>query len=285
LLRVQTLQDLTPYAIGVVENSSHVATLNRYLPNALLRQYPGATQMYDAALAGELKAFAGLDRLPPRYHAYQDLNNQFPLYKKLPLQAIDLVFGVPLTSPLNNRLKHYAAAVSADTLNELERKWLGFSVDNDDTLLLGLSALNPPFMDVTSQGQANGLLVDLWRLWSEKTGTNIAFVPDNSGNNLASLVNQRIDAHIGFPAIESLSPQLNKAYHLYSFSTAYYSLINSKRPPLDRNYSGNIGIFNNASYLAELQQLYPAVTFKRYPSLESLTKATLDGEVDGFFGA
>lgn len=285
LLRVQTLQDLTPYAIGVIENSSHIATLNRHLPAVLLRQYPGATQMYDAALAGELKAFAGLDRLPPRYDGYQVLNNQFPLYKKLPLQAIDLVFGVPLASPLNDKLEHYAEAVSAQTLNELERKWLGFSVDNDDTLLLGLSALNPPFMDVTSQGEPIGLLVDLWRLWSEKTGTSIAFVPDNSGNSLASLVNQRIDAHVGFPAVESLSPQLSKAYHLYSFSTAFYRLTNSQLPPLDRHFSGNIGIYNNASYLAELQQLYPAVTFKRYPSLESLTQATLNGEIDGFFGA
>ncbi|MBV2128657.1 transporter substrate-binding domain-containing protein [Arsukibacterium indicum] len=285
LLRVETLQNLMPFAIGVVENSSHVATLNQRLPGALLRQYQTVTQMYDEALAGNLKAFASLDRLSPRYAAYQDLNNQFPLYKKLPLQAIKLVFGVPLNSPLNDRLESYAAAVSAATLNELERKWLGFKVDNDDTLLLGLSVLNQPFMDVSSQGEATGLLVDLWRLWSEKTGTSIAFVPDNSGDSLASLVNQRIDAHIGFPDIENMSPQLIKAYHLYSFSTAFYRLKNSSISALDSNFSGNIGIFNNANYLPELQRQYPGATFKRYPSLESLTQASIDGEIAGFFGA
>ncbi|WP_097110111.1 transporter substrate-binding domain-containing protein [Arsukibacterium tuosuense] len=285
LLRVQTLKDLTAYAIGVVEKSSHESTLARQLPKALLRKYPNVTQMYDAALAGELKAFAALDRLPPRYHAFQNLNNQFPLYKKLPLQAIDLVFGVPLDSPLNARLEQYAAAVSASTLNALERKWLGFKVDNENTLLLGLSVLNPPFMDVSAQGEASGLLVDLWRLWSEKTGTSIAFVPDNSDDSLSSLANQRIDAHIGFPAIESLSPQLAKAYHLYSFSTAYYRLKNRGFPQLDSQYNGNIGIYSNATYLVELQQQYPAAVFKRYPSLESLTQATIDGDIDGFFGA
>ncbi|WP_214000826.1 transporter substrate-binding domain-containing protein [Arsukibacterium sp.] len=285
LLRVASLKDLTPYAIGVVENSSHIATLNQLLPNALLRHYPNVSRMYDAALAGELRAFAALDRLPPRYPAFQDLNNQFPLYKKLPLQAIDLVFGVPLNSPLNEWLEQSTAAVSASTLNALERKWLGFKVDNEDTLLLGLSVLNQPFMDVTSQGEASGLLVDLWRLWSDKTGISIAFVPDNSEDSLASLANQRIDAHIGFPAAENMSPQLAKAYHLYSLSAAYYRLKNSELPLLDRNYTGNIGIYNNASYLAELQQQYPAVSFKRYPSLESLTEATTQGEIDGFFGA
>ncbi|MDX1677648.1 diguanylate cyclase domain-containing protein [Arsukibacterium sp.] len=285
LLRVQNLDDLIPYAIGVVENSSHIATLNRLLPNVLLRQYSNATQMYDAALAGELRAFAGLDRLPPRYPLYQELNNQFPLYKKIPLQAINLVFGVPLNSPLNDRLEQYAAAVSVATLNALERKWLGLKVDKDDTLLLGLSVQNQPLMDVTSQGEATGLLVDLWRLWSEKTGTSIAFVPDNTIDSLASLANQRIDAYIGFPAVDNLSPQLTQAYHIYSFSTAYYRLKSSQQPPLESHFAGNIGIFNNTSYLAELQRRYPAVTFKRYPSLETLANATLKGEIDGFFSA
>lgn len=285
LLRVETLQDLTPFAIGVVENSSHVATLNQRLPNALLRQYQSVSQMFDAALAGDLRAFAALDRLPPRYPAFQDLNNQFPLYKKLPLKAIDLVFGVPLNSKLNDRLERYAASVSAATLNELERKWLGFKVDNEDTLLLGLSVLNQPFMGVTSLGEANGLLVDLWRLWSEKTGTSIAFVPDNSGNSLTSLANQRIDAHIGFPATEDISPQLVQAYHVYSFSAAFYRLISSNMVVLDSSFTGNIGIFNNASYLPELQRQYPGATFKRYPSHESLTQAAVKGEIAGFFGA
>ncbi|WP_019676078.1 transporter substrate-binding domain-containing protein [Arsukibacterium perlucidum] len=285
LLRVESLKDLTPYVIGVVENSSHVPTLARLLPTVPLRKFPNVTLMYDAALAGELKAFAGLDRLPPRYDSYQNLNNQFPLYKKLPLKVIQLVYGVPLNSPLNARLAQYSAAVSVATLNELERKWLGFRGANADTLLLGLSVLNQPYMHVSSQGEATGLLVDLWRLWSEKTGTSIAFVPDNSDDSLTNLANQRIDAHIGFPALASLNPQLAKAYHLYSFSTAFYRLKNSDLPVLDSKFAGNIGIYNNASYLAELQQQYPDVTFRRYPSLESMTQATLDGEIEGFFGS
>lgn len=285
LLRVQSLADLTPFAIGVVENSSHVPTLAAQVPKAPLRTFATVTQMYDAALAGELRAFAGLDRLPPRYVNYQELNNQFPLYKKLPLQAIELVYGVPLNSPLNARLQQYTAAFPSSVLNELERKWLGLLVDEDDTLLLGLSVLNQPYMHVSSQGEATGLLVDLWRLWSEKTGISIAFVPDNSANSLISLANQRIDAHIGFPANENLNPQLLKAYHLYNFSTTYFQPKTSTKPPLDRNTVGNIGIFTLATYLSDLQQQYPNVSFLRYPSLEDLTAAVSKGEIDGFFGA
>ncbi|MAD74138.1 MAG: hypothetical protein CML20_04975 [Rheinheimera sp.] len=285
LLNVVTLADLTPYAIGVLENSSHVPTLERQLPEAPLRIFNTATQVYDAALAGQLKAFASLDRLPPRYSKYEELNKQFPLYKKIPLQAIDLVFGVPLDSPYASLLKDYTEAVSLDTLNELERKWLGFAAAKDDTLLLGLAISNPPFMNVSSQGEPTGLLVDLWRLWSEKTGISVAFVPDNSLNSLTSLANRRTDAHIGFPDIDDLNPQLTKAYHIYSFSSVYYKLKKSTQQPLSSDSEARVGIFSFATYLDELQQQYPKVVFSRYSSLESITNAVITGEIDGFFGA
>tara|TARA_R110002126_G_scaffold199679_2_gene347351 strand:- start:4015 stop:6786 length:2772 start_codon:yes stop_codon:yes gene_type:complete len=285
LVGVQTSADLTPYAIGVLENSSHVPTLTKQLPQAPLRIFNTATQVYDAALAGQLKAFAGLDRLPPRYAGYQELNRQFPLYKKIPLQTIELVFGVPRDSQLSSLLKSYTEAVSIDKKNELERKWLGFASAKDDTLLLGLAVSNQPYMHVSAQGEATGLLVDLWRLWSEKTGISVAFVPDNSANSLASLANRRTDAHIGFPAIDGLNPQLLKTYHIYSFTTAYYTLKTDTPLLLDRNSRAQVGIFENATYLDELQQQYPKVHFRRYPSLETLTDATLAGEIDGFFGA
>ena len=285
LLRVEKLSDIAPYVIGVVENSSHISTLARELPNALLRSYPTVSQMYDAALAGDLKTFTSLDRLPPRYSGYNALVNQFPLYKKVPLQLIDLSYALPLKSPLNSKLVQYTAAVSTNTLNQLERKWLGFNVANDNTLLLGLSVLNQPYMHVTSQGEATGLLVDLWRLWSEKTGTSIAFVPDNSADSLTSLTNKRIDAHIGFPDNTLLNPQLEKAYHLYSFSSAYYTLKNNDLPLPNASFTGKVGIYYNSGYLPELQQQYPDVTFIRFSSLEAMTSATIGGEIDGFFGA
>ncbi|KKO45797.1 hypothetical protein WG68_08785 [Arsukibacterium ikkense] len=285
LIRVQNLADLTPYVVGVVENSSHVPTLARLLPKAPLREFAAVSQMYDAAIAGELKAFAGLDRLPPRYHAYRELDNLFPLYKKIPLQGIQLMLAAPANSSLNPLLQQYSSAVSVQTLNELERKWLSFSGGKDDTLLLGLSVMNQPYMQVSAQGEATGLLVDLWRLWSEKTGTSIAFVPDSSVNSLASLTNQRIDAHIGLPAMTNLNSQLAKAYHLYSFSASYYTLRTSNYQQLDSNSTARIGVFNLSTYLPEVQQQYPAATFSRYPSLEAMTSAVLAGEIDGFFGA
>jgi diguanylate cyclase (GGDEF)-like protein len=285
LLNVATLSDLTPYAIGVLDNSSHVATLARQLPAAPLRFFNTATQVYDAALTGQLKAFAALDRLPPRYDKYEQLNKQFPLYKKIPLQAIDLVFGVPLNSPYNSLLKDYTEAVTVETLNELERKWLGFAAAKDDTLLLGLAVSNQPYMNVSSQGDPTGLLVDLWRLWSEKTGISVAFVPDNSLNSITSLANRRIDAHIGFPDIDNLNPQLAKAYHIYSFSAAYYQLKSNTQQPLSTGSEARIGVFAYATFFEELQQQYPKVVFSRYPSLETITSATIAGEIDGFFGA
>ena len=149
------LTQLKPFVIGVVDKSSHVDTVAALVPDAVLKYYPNVTAMYDAALAGDIKAISGLDRLPPRYGRYDELQRQFPLYRKMPLRKIDLNYAVNNNAALAQALTTLTQGITRDYLDKLERRWLGGAAD-DDTLILGVPIDNQPYMHVSAQGQAQG---------------------------------------------------------------------------------------------------------------------------------
>jgi len=281
---VSVLSELKAYAIGVVDKSSHVDTVAALVPDAVLKYYPNVTAMYDAALAGDIKAISGLDRLPPRYARYDELQRQFPLYRKMPLRKIDLNYAVNNNVALAQALTTLTQGITRDYLDKLERRWLGGAAD-DDTLILGVPIDNQPYMHVSAQGQAQGLLVDLWRKWSEKVGIKVAFVPDTSANLLSSLLRNRIDALVAFPDVSDLPEGLDKAYHLYSFNSEFYYPRQSSILSMADVSGLRVGLFRNATYLDELQRRYPDIEFERYSALSDMVAAVQSGHLAGFYGA
>ena len=281
---INKLIELAPFAIGVVDQSSHVATIKQMLPGAMLKPYPTVTAMYQAALDGQIKVMAGLDRLPPRYDRYDELATQFPLYRKIPLRDISLSYAVLKDSVLFAALESATTQLEPAVLDLLERRWLGLPVD-DNTLLLGLSVDNPPYMNVSLQGEAQGLFVDLWRHWSEISGQKIAFVPDTSFNNLQNLAKGRIDAVIGLPDNNMLPDNVVAAYQIYGFQSQYFTMQDSTFAPLTEMAQVKIGVFENAPYLSELRLRYPHAEFVRFRQLPEMLNAVIAKELSGFFAA
>ena len=74
LVQVNTLAQLEPHIIGIVKNSGHIAVIREKQANLTLKTYENTTAMFDAGLAGQVKAFVTLDRLTPRYQQFERLN-------------------------------------------------------------------------------------------------------------------------------------------------------------------------------------------------------------------
>ena len=280
-----TIKDLQPFMVGVVENTGHLAVLKQHLPQGNFKYFPNVTAMYQAALDGQIAAFAGLDRLPEQFERYATLKRLFPMHRRIALNRMELAFALmPANRALAEQLAQATSQLSRSYLDELERKWLGVPADKD-TLLLGVSVNNQPYMHVSPQGDAQGLFVELWQQWSEQTGAKVVFVPDTSSNNLQNLQKNRIDAIVGFPSNNDLPQQIMTAYQLYGFKSHFFTLKLSAEGPLSATSESKIGLFGNAPYQAELRRRYPKAEFIRYRQLPDMVNATLSGELAGFFGA
>lgn len=284
LVQVNTLAQLEPHIIGVVKNSGHIATIRGKQANLTLKTYENTSAMFDAALAGNIKAFVTLDRLTPRYPEFERLNQLYPVFKKLPLHKLELTYGLRKSDvQLAQQLAVWAKQLPADLTDKLQRRWLS-GASTDDSLLLSLSIGNQPLMGVSPSGQPQGLLVDLWTLWSEKTATPISIVPDISSSGIKSLSQGRVDIHMGYPLQPTSGTDLQSAYQVYNFSSSFYypknlpvaSLTDVKLP---------VGIFASAGYLQQLERDFPQLKLQRFDTLDEMLFAVERRLIAGFFGA
>ena len=284
LVQVHTLGHLEPHLIGVVQNSGNIATLKHKQSGLTLKTYENTSAMFDAALAGRIKAFVTMDRLTPRYPEFERLNQLYPVFKKLPVHKLELTYAVRQSdTQLAQQLRQWASQLPADLTDKLQRRWLS-GASTDDSLLLSLSVGNQPLMGVSPSGQPQGLLVDLWTLWSEKTATPIAIVPDISSAGIKSLSQGRVDVHMGYPLQASSGSDLQSVYQVYNFSSSFYY---PKNMPISSvtDVKLPVGVFASAGYAQQLEQDFPSLKLQRFNTLDEMLFAIDRRQISGFFGS
>ncbi len=149
LNNVNQLAQLKPYIVGSLRQSANGTALAQAVPGATIREFALQDSLYDAALQGEIKAFTAQDRLSPRYARYKELQEQFPLFRKLPLQKMELTYAVQSGRPeLAAHLRQAFAAMPGGFTEKLERRWLS-GISDENTVLVAMAEGNPPLMNVT----------------------------------------------------------------------------------------------------------------------------------------
>lgn len=284
LPQLSRIDQLQPLVIGVLAHSSHLAVLKSKIPDVVVREFNTSDELYDAAVRGEIKAFTALDRLTPRYHDYKRLIEIFPLYRKLPLQKIEYTYAVTPKHPeLAKRINKAFAELPRHFIDKLQRRWLS-GVSDEDTILVSLSVGNPPLMNVSLNGAPQGLLVDLWHLWSEVTGTPVAFIPDASADGLKALQLGRVDLHMGYPVNAEVPEQTMVAHDIYKVTSSFYF---HKVNPIQQLSESPlpIGMFSIASYDAQLRDAAPLKQIQRFDKLEEMLQALDRRQISGFFAA
>lgn len=282
LNNVNQLAQLKPYIVGALRQSANGAALAQAVPGATIREFALQDSLYDAALQGEIKAFTAQDRLSPRYSRYKELQEQFPLFRKLPLLKMELTYAVQRDrAELSEHLRQAFAALPAGFTEKLERRWLS-GISDENTVLVAMAEGNPPLMNVTPNGLPQGLLVDLWQLWSEQTGIPIAMVPETTTQGLKTLRQGRVDAHMGYPVGATAPADVRTVWPVYRLmSSFYYS--SSKQLSTLQQVSQPVGVFAAASYLDKLRQDFPALQIRSFEKLEEMLRAFERNEIAGFF--
>ncbi len=282
LNNVNQLAQLKPYIVGSLRQSANGTALAQAVPGATMREFALQDSLYDAALQGEIKAFTAQDRLSPRYARYKELQEQFPLFRKLPLQKMELTYAVQHDrSELAAHLRRAFTALPSGFTEKLERRWLS-GISDENTVLVAMAEGNPPLMNVTPNGLPQGLLVDLWQLWSEQTGIPIAMVPETTTQGLKTLRQGRVDAHMGYPVGTETPADVRPVWPVYRLMSSFY-YGNGKQLTALQQVNQPVGVFAAASYLEKLQQDFPALQIRRFEKLEEMLRAFERNEIAGFF--
>jgi ABC-type amino acid transport substrate-binding protein len=140
-----------------------------------------------------------------------------------------------------------------------------------------------PFHFTDENGQAAGIIIDMWRLWSEKTGIEIDFKAASWEDTLTMVGSGTADAHAGLFFNNERDKYLDYGNPLTKTGTHLFS--NKILPPLNQvkdlaQYK--VGVIADDFVEGYLKDQLPVESVIPYPDYETLMLALANGFVQVF---
>ena len=142
-----------------------------------------------------------------------------------------------------------------------------------------------PYQFKTTGGYADGIMVDLWRLWARKNNYEVNFVAQQWSESIELLADQKVDFHAGLSILPERQVRFLMGEPLVAIHSGLFvhqqisgvTELEDLRPYV-------IGVVDGAMHISALRKLMPDVHLKRYPTRDDLYRAALKGEVRVFVG-
>jgi len=161
-------------------------------------------------------------------------------------------------------------------------------IDNpskNQPLTITINQTSFPYHFVNKQGNADGLMIDLWRLWAQKQQVDINFVALPWLDTLKQVSNGEADIHAGLSIIDSRKNHLSFSQPLFPLYIHLYvnvalntiEEINDLQPYL-------IGVVEGSAHSDILAKKFPELKQRVFASRHDLYNAALNKEVLIFSG-
>ncbi|MBF0259281.1 MAG: transporter substrate-binding domain-containing protein, partial [Desulfamplus sp.] len=154
------------------------------------------------------------------------------------------------------------------------------SLKTDEPLVISISNNSRPFTFINAEGKPAGLFVDIWKLWSQKTGQNIEFLPSTFNETLKNIENGSADIHSGL----SITDERNE-WMIFSddfYEKSFYIAYPAKQGTILTidDFSGHkVGIVENSSHEEYLRKNYSDIELAAFKSIEEALLSAVDGNI------
>jgi PAS domain S-box-containing protein len=279
---VQTLQDLRAFRIGLIAGDYAREFLQQNLPKASLAIYPSNHALFDAIQKGDIKVFIKDTAIALNMLAKLGIINRFRFDMERPLYTRDWFCAVRKgDKKLPSLIRKGMALISAEERSAIELRWINSSSFKvKDRLVISCSKGYTPFTSLSPSGRPAGLLVDIWRLWAQKTGKQIEFSFSDWEGSLKQVQSGRADIHSGLCITEDRLAEFDFSRAFYGVKSGiFYDLrhLDISRP---QDLAGRtVAVVAGSVDYQYLRREMPLVKVKTYPDSDALIRAVGSGEV------
>jgi len=282
------LDDLSGTRVGVVVEDYTAQFLHDNRLRATLVPYPNYESLVLGAIHNEVDAFVMEEPVAMSYLSkHGGLNTILKVEK--PLYSKGFLAGVKDgRQELVREVNRGIAAISAQELDAIIRNWTGlpkaYSAQKRKVTVV-TSDDHIPYYFRNEQGEMTGMLVDIWRLWSEKTGIEVDFKGMSFSDSLARVRDGSAEIHGGCFYSDSRDTYLDYAAFLTKSKTHFFfheSVYGVKN--LEDLIGFKIGVMAQDFAIEYIRQKLPGAVLSVYETNTELYEAVKKGEVRAFVG-
>lgn len=267
--------------IGFIRTEGLENQIKKRYPDARLVPFRSYRALVDAASNQEVDALVGGEYVI-RYH----LNGRGILndYQKLDTEFNEIkIFAGIARGSQNKRdiIEKGMASMNPDELLNIARRWLKSPALDTESLVVGLDGNLAPFSFINALGKPAGLLVDIWKLWSAKTGKPVRFRASSLKESLKALRGGKIDVHAALSPMGGNHDWLKLSNPYYGTAQKVYYRANAW--PDDPGISldnKRLGLVDSSSQDSFVKRWLPATQITTREGIQELIQALFNGEID-----
>ncbi len=148
-------------------------------------------------------------------------------------------------------------------------------------LVIAIAENYPPFSVTAPNGDNTGLLVEMWRLWSETTGTPVRFRASDWAGTVEAVRNGDADIHFGLFRNDERARWMDFSDPIHEIRTAVYFHAGRQDPvPLSQLAGRKVGVVRGSHQSRFLRETYPDLTVVDLEDGDAVMLALLADRVD-----
>lgn len=284
---IKRINDLKGFKVGAITGDFAVEYLKEKLPDISLALYPDNKSLFNAIHASDIKVFVkdkpiGLYMLKQQGALYDfHYNVSRPLYSKPFYAAIGKD-----EYHLLQTIKDGMELISAQERAQIEYQWNRTAYEKSrNTLVISMIKDHKPFAMLNHEGQPAGLLVDIWKLWAQKTNQRIAFNIGKSWQEARQdVIDGHSDIHLGLIANGMGAPDLALSSAIYPVEIYLYFKTGTSLST-DKNMNGlKTGVLQGSAEESRLKAQFGHMNLITYKTMEDLITGLMDGRIDALAG-
>ena len=278
---INTVDDLTPYRIGIVKGTHEAAILESVLAGATLVEYDNRETLYDAIQQGDIRVFADVEQMARHFLTQRGIAHEYRYNQDSPLDKNGLYPAVADGNAILTVIQKGFEQIAVQERAAIERQWI--SPRLKDVLIVACERNYPPFAQLGVNGKPSGLLIDLWRLWAKKTGNQVEFLMTDWPDTLQALENGTADIHSGLYHTAERSLWIHFSKPLYENDSAFFYVPEFGEVQTVNQLTGKkVGALRD-SFQAEYMGInYPALDLIEFDSYSALLEAAARGLIKAF---
>lgn len=284
IANIKSILQLSPYAIGVFDGSSHEFTLKQKYPNLTVKSFSDRNALYQAALTGEVLIMAGVEKLSKNHTDFELLSQQYPAFARISYENRNYSAAVAKgNKSLLDFIQQGMEKISHQEKTAIKSKWL--IVENtEDVITLSYSNNQMPFSDTSSDGIAQGFFIELWQMWAKSSGLEIEFVMGDStefnqtNTNMADIHITSINKEQG-----NISNTLGPVIYSVKYGLFFSNNVN-KVLHISEIEDKNIGVVRSASFDSDIGNKVTRSTIVYFDDYQTMLSAAERGELDVLAG-
>jgi polar amino acid transport system substrate-binding protein len=284
LYGLNSVDDLSPFRIGVLKGAHEVSIVRSKLPQSALVEYPDQDALYDAVQRHEVKVFADIEQTARYFLAERGIARQYGCNAGHPLDRNAFYPAVREGDTKLALIRRGFEAIEAQELAEIERKWIvPGGVRQEDVLIVASDKNYPPFTQLGVDGKPSGLFVDLWRLWAAKTGRQVEFLMTDWPDTLKALRDGIADFHSGLFRTEDRSIWLGFSAPIYEVeSTLFYVPQYGQGSSFEEFAGEKVGAIRDSYHATYLRENHQSINLIVFDSIPALLAAAEKGRIKAF---